>query len=116
MKKRRKGKSGRRGLFYKRTTPDEEAALREAAFAAIKKLYGECLPLWRSCMSGRCRRHKTCAGAAAACLVRAWPLMPAALQKQAYDLVQVGGPRRLPPTTHAEWELRRFPPTNFVHG
>jgi hypothetical protein len=37
------------------------------------------------------------------------PLMPPALQ------VQVGGPRRVPPATALEQELRHFPPTNFVH-
>jgi hypothetical protein len=45
MTKRRK-KSKRRGLFNKRLTPDEQAAQRDAAFAAIRRLYGEALPLW----------------------------------------------------------------------
>jgi hypothetical protein len=41
----RRSKSGRRGLYNKRATPDEQAAQREAAFAAIRPLYGESLPL-----------------------------------------------------------------------
>jgi hypothetical protein len=32
----------------------------------------------------------------------------------AYKAVTAGGPRRLPPATHMEWSLRRYPPTNFV--
>jgi hypothetical protein len=115
MKKRRKGKSSRRGLYWKRRTPDADAAERDVAFAAIKRLYAESLPLWCTCERGFCRRHKTCAGAAASCLPRGWPLMPEHLQKRAYDLVQIGGPRRRPPASHLERDLRRFPPTNFVH-
>ena len=44
-----------------------------------------------------------------------WPLMPPELQKEAYAQVAVGGPRRLPPSTHTEWVLRRYAPSNFVH-
>ena len=40
--------------------------------------------------------------------------MPPELQKEAYAQVQVGGPRRLPPSTHTEWGLRRYAPSNFV--
>ncbi len=114
MTKRRK-KSGRRGLHNKRLTPDEQVAQREAAFAAIRRLYAEALPLWRFCRRGYCRRHQQCSGEARHCLARGWPLMPAELQTQAFEEVIRGGPRRLPPATHTEWHLRRFPPTNFVH-
>jgi hypothetical protein len=114
MKKRRKGKSSRRGLFFKRSTPDEQAAQREAAFAAIKRLYAESLPLWRACGRGCCRRHQQCAGEAAACVKRAWPLMPPEVQRRACEEVARGGPRRLPPATYSELRLRRYPPTNFV--
>ena len=116
MKKRRRGKSSRRGLFYKRTTPDGEAALREEAFAAIRKLYAESLPLWRVCQRGDCRRHQICSGDATKCLPRAWPLLPSGAQERAYDLVQSGGPFRRPPATHTEWSLRHYPPSNFVHA
>jgi hypothetical protein len=115
MTKRRKRKSGRRGLYNKRLTPDEQVAQREAAFAAIRRLYAEALPLWRGCRRGYCRRHKQCTGEAGACLKRGWPLMRPELQKLAYDQVSVGGPRRLPPASHTEWHLRRYPPSNFVH-
>ena len=71
-KQRRKSK--RRGLFNKRLTPDEQAAQREAAFEAIRRLYGEALPLWRFCPSGYCRRHQVCIGDVRSCLEsRQWP-------------------------------------------
>ena len=114
MKKRRKGKSSRRGLFWKRRTPDEERAEREIAFAAIKRLYAKSLPLWRVCKRGFCRRHKRCAAEGAACVPRAWKLMPPDVQERAYEEVTRGGPRRLPPATRLEQDLRRYPPTNFV--
>jgi len=115
MAKRRKRKSGRRRLYNKRLTPDEQVAQREAAFAAIRRLYAETLPLWRACGRGHCRRHRRCFGAADGCLTRGWPLMPPERQKLAFEQVKAGGPRRLPPATHTEWHLRRFPPSNFVH-
>ena len=115
MAKRRSGRSGRRGFYNKRLTPEEEVAQREAAFAAIRLLYAQALPLWRACGRGDCRRHKSCHGETRACLKRGWPLMPPELQEQAYRQVMMGGPRRLPPATHTEWELRRFPASNFVH-
>jgi hypothetical protein len=114
MTKRRK-KRGLRGLYNKRLTPEEDVAQREAAFAAIRRLYCEVVPVWRFCRRGYCRRHQQCCGDIGPCLERGWPLIPPELQKAAFDQVQVGGPRRLPPATHKEWRLRRYPPSNFVH-
>ena len=111
----RRKKPKRRGLYNKRTTPDEQGAQRELAFEAIRRLYCEALPLWRTCPRGRCRRHMRCCGDAGVCLKRGWPLMPPELQERAYHQVMAGGPRRLPPATHREWQLRRFPASNFVH-
>ena len=113
MSKRHK-RHGMRGVYHKRLTPEEETAQREAAFAAIRRLYGEALPLWRFCARGFCRRHKQCSGETGPCLKRGWPLLPPELQKEAYAQVQAGGPRRLPPVSHTEWELRRYAPSNFV--
>ena len=110
----RRKKQGRRGLYNKRATPDEQTVQREAAFAAIRRLYCEVLPLWRACARGYCRRHRCCLGDAG-CLKRGWPLMPQVLQQQAYDRVLAGGPRRVPPATHVERQLRQFPASNFVH-
>jgi hypothetical protein len=113
-KKRRKGKSSRRGLFWKRRTPDDERAAREVAFAAIRQLYIESLPLWRVCPRGSCRRHRCCVEKTRSCLKRGWPLLPADVQLHAYQEVTRGGPRRLPPATHSESGLRGYAPTNFV--
>ncbi len=45
-KQKKTKKPGRLGLYYKRLTSDEQAAQREAAFDAIRRLYAEALPLW----------------------------------------------------------------------
>lgn len=47
---------------------------------------------------------------------RHWPLMTRAEQDKAHIEVINGGPRRQRPQTRIEWSLRRFPPSNFVHG
>jgi len=115
MSKRRK-KPGIRGLFRKpRLSDEEEIVQREAAFAAIRLLYAEVLPLWRCCGRGHCRRHKRCCGDARSCVKRCWPQMPPQRQNAAYRQVMAGGPLRVPPATHMEWSLRRYPPSNFVH-
>jgi hypothetical protein len=98
-----------------RLTPDEQEVRRETAFAAIRRLYAEVLPLWRFCGRGHCRRHKQCAGDIRPCLKRCWPLMPHAQQNLAHEQVKAGGPRRIAAATPTEAALRRFPPSNFVH-
>jgi hypothetical protein len=104
----RRRKRGRRGLFNKRRSPDDQVAQREAAFAAIRLLYSEALPLWRSCPRGTCRRHKSCAGDGASCLKRGWPLMPPELQQLAYAQAVRGGPHRRPPATHVSGSCAAF--------
>jgi len=118
MVKLRKRKRTRRGRsrYLDAVKPEGQEAQREAAFAAIRRLYCECLPLWRSCARGPCRRHRACGGDGAVCLKRTWPLMPQELQQKAFDLVRHGGPRGLSPATQRESILRGFPPTNFVLG
>lgn len=113
MPNRRRRK--KRSRYVDAPTEAGQNAQREAAFAAIRALYCESLPLWRTCARGHCRRHRTCGGDGAACLTRGWPLMPPHVQQEAYALVRRGGPRRLRPATHREWALRSFPPSNFVH-
>jgi hypothetical protein len=114
MSKRKK--RGRRGFTNKRLAPDKREAHREAAFAAIRRLYAELLPLWSFCRRGYCRRHKQCGGKDVwPCLQRCWPLMPPEVQTWAYREVIAGGPRRVPPASRVEWDLRRYPPSNFVY-
>jgi hypothetical protein len=113
FRRRRRTRRGR-SRYLDAVTPKGQEAQRNAAFAAIRRLYGESLPLWRSCASGSCRRHRRCNGDSTACLRRAWPLMTPELQQQAYEQVMRGGPRRLRSATHMEWSLRGYAPTNFV--
>jgi hypothetical protein len=114
-KRRRKKKPSKRGLYNKRLTPDEQKVQREAAFAAIRRLYAQVVPLWRSCARGHCRRHKQCSGDVRPCLERSWPLLTPNQKDWVWYKVLLGGPRRVPPASHAEWHLRRFPASNFVH-
>jgi hypothetical protein len=96
--------------------PRQEATRRrKAAFTAIRKLFAEVVPLWASCRRGQCRRHRRCAGNIRPCLERSWPLLSPAAQQAAHNEVMKGGPRRVPAKTRSEWELRGFPPSNFVH-
>jgi hypothetical protein len=107
---------GRRRVLKKEPRDDfEHAKQRERAFAAIKKLYCEALPLWRVCARGFCRRNKSCRGEAEACLIRGWKLFPVAERNRAWREVGRGGPRRLPPQTALEKGLRHYPPSNFTH-
>ena len=106
----------RRWIAWQRLRPEEVAQHRKAAFTAIRKLYAEVVPLWASCRRGACRRHRCCGGDIRACLVRGWPLLSAQAQEAARIAVVNGGPRHVPAHTRSEWNLRRFPPSNFVHG
>lgn len=109
------GRKKKRSRYVDAPTEAGQEAQREAAFAAIRALYCELLPLWRLCARGYGRRHHTCGGDGAACLKRGWPLMPPQVQARAYELVMRGGPRRVRSATHMEWVLRGYPPSNFVH-
>jgi hypothetical protein len=100
---------------WRRLKPEEAARRRKAAFAAIRALFAEAVPLWASCGRGQCRRHRRCAGNIRPCLERSWPLLSKEAQEAAHLEVMKGGPRRVPPQTRSEWELRGFPPSNFVH-
>jgi hypothetical protein len=111
-------KSSDRPHTPKRLTPEQESAQRKTAFAAIRTLFCQVTQPWHSCQRGYCRRHHCCIAEAGpgACLGRHWPLMTRAEQEAAHIEVINGGPRRQQPQTHTEWSLRRFPPSNFVHG
>jgi hypothetical protein len=115
MPSARRRDRGRRRILKEPPNDFERARQRERAFAAIKKLYCETLPLWRVCGRGLCRRNKRCCGEAEACLKRGWPRFPVAEQNRAWREVGRGGPRRLPPATAMEKGLRRYPSSNFVH-
>ncbi len=105
----------RRWIPWQKLRPQEAARRRKAAFTAIRKLFAEVVPLWASCGRGQCRRHRRCAGTIRSCLARGWPLLSPTEQKAAHIEVTKGGPRRVPALTRSEWELRGYPPSNFVH-
>ena len=103
-----------RSRYIDAVTEAGQEKQREAAFASIKRLYCESLPLWSTCARAYCRRHRCCRGDGKVCLPRTWKVMPPDVQKRAYDLVRQGGPRGVPSATLREWQLRGYPPTNFV--
>lgn len=105
---------GRRRVLKEAPNEFEEKRHRNRAFAAIRKLYCDALPLWRVCQRGFCRRNQRCCGDAEACLKRGWPRFPVAVQNRAWREVGRGGPRRLPPATALEKGLRHYPSSNFV--
>jgi hypothetical protein len=106
---------GRRRVLKEPPNEFEEVRQRNRAFAAIKKLYCESLPLWRVCQRAACRRNKCCRGDPEKCLVRGWDAFSVADQDRAWRAVQHGGPRRLPPATAMEKGLRHYPSSNFTH-
>ena len=106
----------KRARRFRKLSDADDDVLYEAACAAIRALYCEVLPLWRVCRRGFCRRHQRCIGDPRACLPHNWPRLDANVQRDAHQQVMAGGPRRVPPQSRKEEALRRFPPTNFVHG
>jgi len=106
-------------IAFQRVPREVDHLRTQIAFAAIRRLYCELVPLWQGCTRGYCRRHKRCTGEARAslaraCLARAWPLLPVAVQNHIYAEVVRGGPRRVPAMTDKEQSLRHFPPSNFT--
>jgi hypothetical protein len=95
--------------FTKRRTVDEGLALSDVAHAAVWRLYCDVFKFWRSCRVKRCRRHRRCLGDPAPCLMGGLPSVPEAQRRAAAAMVIAGGPRRLAPSTHMEWRLRREP-------
>ena len=109
-----KQRKNRRRIRSRRPDDYVERLLRDAAFAAIRLLYCEALPLWRTCARGHCRRNQRCLGDRA-CLPRHWRQLSEDAQQKVQIEVARGGRRRTPPATQAERNLRRFQPSNFVH-
>jgi len=95
--------------FTKRRSVEAGLKLADAAHVATWQLYCEVLALWRPCRNKKCRRHRRCLGAPAACLLRGQPTVPQARLMEAAKGVMAGGPLRVPPATHLEWTVRREP-------
>jgi hypothetical protein len=105
---RRKAAPGEKE-FTKRRTVAEGLALADAAHDAVWRLYCDVFKFWRACRLRRCRRHRRCVGTPATCLMHGLPSVPEAERQAAASAVIAGGPRRIPPATHLEWNLRREP-------
>lgn len=109
-----RNKPANRQYLNKRHTPKEQQALHNAARAAVQRLYCDVLELWRACKTPRCKRHRRCGGDAQACLRRGVKGVPQHRLNDAQAAVLAGGPRRIAPATHAEWVLRRQPPSSVT--
>jgi hypothetical protein len=93
--------------YLKRRTFLEGKALIDAAHVATRRLYCDVLAFWRRCRRRSCRRHRACRGDASRCFVRGVIHVAPSRRIRAQEQVIAGGPRRLPPASHIEWQVRR---------
>ena len=93
--------------FLKRRNLEDGLALANAAHAATRRLYCDVLGFWTRCASRGCQRHRRCVGEPGQCLQRGMNDVPAPLRLAARAAVIAGGPRRLPPASHMEWQVRQ---------
>jgi hypothetical protein len=100
--------------FLKRRSFAHGKALLDAAHVATYRLYCDALGLWRRCPEKPCKRHRRCVGEPQGCLLRGLPFVPPAQRLSAQQEVIEGGPRRIPPATHFEWQVRRCALTQLV--
>jgi hypothetical protein len=94
--------------FLKRRCVEDGLALVVAAHAATRRLYCDVLRFWTSCRSRGCGRHRRCLGDPQKCLHRGMMHVPRAQRLRARATVIAGGPRRLPPASHMEWQVRQY--------
>jgi hypothetical protein len=109
-----RNKPANRVHLNKRYTPERQQARKDAARDAVRRLYCDSLELWRTCAAGRCRRHRRCAGDSRACMRRVWNDIPRHREKQIWAAVIAGGPRKIAPANHVEWNMRRNPPDTIA--
>ncbi len=107
-----RNKAANREYLNKRYTPRQQQALDNAARSATQRLYCDVLRLWRTCSGKSCRRHLRCMGDPAACFHRGRANVPQ-IDEAVRAKVIAGGPRRIPPATHKEWIVRRYPPSSL---
>jgi hypothetical protein len=100
-------KPANREYLNKRYTPRQQQVRLDNARAATRRLYCDVLTMWRSCADKRCRRHRRCSGDVGACFAK---IRSEQMDAAVRAAVVTGGPRRLPPATHTEWAIRRWPP------
>ena len=89
--------------FLKRRTFTEGYALTDATF----RLYCDVLRFWRRCSWRACKCHRQCRGDPFECLPRGLIFVPQSRRLRAQQEVIAGGPRRHPPASHIEYQVRR---------
>ena len=100
-------KSGGKQDFLKRRSFAEGHALIHAAHLATYRLYCDAFGFWRRCQLRTCQRHRRCLGESSGCIIRGLIHVPLAERIKAQPEVIAGGPRRIPPASHIERQLRR---------
>jgi hypothetical protein len=95
--------------FLKRRTAEQGLAQVDAAHGATCRLYCDALRFWRRCSMRTCQHHRRCLGHGNACLLRGLIFVPPSRRLRAQQQVIAGGPRRVPPASHMEWQVRREP-------
>ena len=93
--------------FLKRRSFAQGKALLDLAHIATRRLYCDSLRFWRSCPGRPCKRHRRCLGDPTNCLLRGLIFVPPSMRLRARKRVIAGGPRRIPPASHCEWQIRR---------
>jgi hypothetical protein len=93
--------------FLKRRSFAEGLALADAAHVATFRLYCDALRFWRRCSRRGCKHHRRCLGDPVKCLPRGLIFVPPSRRQRAQRQVVAGGPRRIAPASHIEWQLRR---------
>jgi hypothetical protein len=93
--------------FLKRRSAEDGLALVIAAHAATRRLYCDVLRFWTNCPLRGCGRYRRCVGDPRQCLHRGLIHVPQAQRLRARAEVIAGGPRRLPPGSHMEWQVRQ---------
>jgi hypothetical protein len=93
--------------FLKRRSFEQGRVLVDAAHVATHRLYCDVLAFWRRCGLRSCKRHRRCLGEPRQCLLRGLPFVPPSRRLKAQQEVIAGGPRRIPPSSHVEWQVRR---------
>jgi hypothetical protein len=93
--------------FLKRRSFEEGQALIDAAQVATYRLYADAFRHWRRCAEPPCKRHRRCLGEPGRCFTYAIYYAAPSRRLLARRMVIAGGPRRVAPASHIEWQIRR---------
>ncbi len=96
--------------LHKRHSPAQQTARRNAAIAALCRIYCDVIGSWRTCRKKNCKRHRHCDGDAWPCLQRGLPDVPRGRYPRILAQARAGGPRRVAPVNDIEQQMRTHPP------